>query len=255
MTDDMNKFWEQLRKQTADPQGFTPLTDAEAERRMAAAGEEPMSEDEIAAIVRKATAEGPQGIVPQGIVHRDIEKPQAQYFMKVAAAVLVTVALVAGVVSTRAMLWPERDDPTQTLQYRDAILIALNGQEEEKARRDSIFKIGTSTRTGIRGLQNVRRSDSALRTLRETLESPAVFEERDLSRLHAIKHAVRDSVEFIQDTSNPLNERVRRQRELEEQLQLGVLALKKVCATEAADGPLGSRARIALEHLRRQLPN
>jgi len=250
MTDQMNKFWEQLRNQAADPQGFTPLTDAEAERRMAEAGEEPMSEEEIAKIVRTATAEG-----PQGIVHRDIEKPQVHYFMKVAAAVLITVSLVAGVVVGKAVIWPERTDHSrglESLEYRDAILIAVNGQEQESARNDSLGRVLLSTRAGIRGLQQAR-ADGILSMLRETINSPTVFEERDLSRVRALEHPVKDNVKFIQDPANPLGDRVRRQRELGEQLQLGILTLKKVHATEKADGLLWDNARLALKNLRRQL--
>ncbi len=56
MNDDTDRFWEELRKQTGDPKCFTALTDEEAERRMAEAGEEPMSGEEIDEIVRSHRA-------------------------------------------------------------------------------------------------------------------------------------------------------------------------------------------------------
>ncbi|MHC4079326.1 MAG: hypothetical protein ACYST0_12900, partial [Planctomycetota bacterium] len=116
MSDDMNKFWEELRKRAADPEGFAPLTDAEAERRMAEAGEEPMSEEEIAAIVHNATAEGPRGVVAEGETrppesrgHRGTRIRQLPRFTKAAALVMAVALPVIGL-----WVWSGRH-PTTTL--------------------------------------------------------------------------------------------------------------------------------------------
>ncbi len=275
MAEDMNKFWAELQKQAADPKGFAPVTDAEAERRMAEAGEEPMSEAEIAAIVSNATGAGPRGVVGEGgseqepearqelREHRDIEVPQAN-LLKAAVVVVGVLLLVAGVIGTKAMLWPERTEPWvnpfHTLTYRNAIQIALDPGEKREIRNSAIGQILRSTRAGIRGLREIHDTEGTLRaggssilqTLLATVDGSDVSEDWDVSRVHALKHAVQESLEFIKDPSNPMNDRQRRQEELGAQLQLGVLALRKTLSQEPGER-LEKSLRDSLEHIRRAL--
>ncbi len=275
MTEDMNKFWQELQKQAADPKGFAQVTDAEAERRMAEAGEEPMSEAEIAAIVSNATGVGPRGVVGEGgseqepearqelREHRDIEAPQARYLMKAAAVVVGILLLVAAGVGTGIIPWPERAGPwvtPRTLTYRDAILIVVDPGEETAVRYDAVGRILPRTLAGIRGLREIHEAEGTLRasansilqTLLTTVKGSDVSEDWDVSRVHALKHAVQESLEFIKDPSNPMSDRQRRQKELGAQLQLGVLALRETLSQEPVER-LEKSLRDSLEHIRRAL--
>ena len=248
MSDDPNKFWKQLQEKAADPEGFVPLTDAEAERRMAEAGEEPMSEEEIARIVDSATAEGPRGVVTEG---PRVHTRHLRHWTKAAAVVLGAVLFAA------AGVWVWRGVYIEDLPYREAFDFALDQGEVDAKRRTAIAHVMVKAIEGIRTIKALRTeegplhavSERVLGELRGTLEGGEVFTPaRDWPRVRKIRTPIQQLRVFVSDPKQDAAARLAKVRDLAEQISLGILMSKRV-RTEGKASPTAKAPTTAARAL------
>ncbi len=141
----MEKFWRGVRQ--TDPADESDISMGEAARRLRAGGEDPFSEEAIAAMVTEVTGEA---VEPERQIRR------MGGWRKLAAAAVLVVGVV-GLMSTgvKFVFWPSGQNSSQTLVYDDANYVLVDEDEDHRKRVSAMATTYDFVRSGIRTIRRL----------------------------------------------------------------------------------------------------
>jgi hypothetical protein len=250
-------FWEELCRRARGTDWTSPPSLEEADRRMEAAGEEPLSAAQIDTIVREATRLGPRGasdfdagapatpVRPRRFGRIAAMLTGSVLLSKPALLASATVGIVAAVV-----LWSESRYSTWTLDYRTANAVLVDPGESEARRTAAGVTVFNDVADGIEVMLEIRdgggelgeRARIALDRLREQLDAPVPW------GLEQIAEWPTELSRLALDPDQHTSQRLGALERLAEQLHHGLLSLV-VVRSSAGPPSLKQQVRIALMYI------
>ena len=135
MISDADTFWRHILGRIRPERGNDVLSAQEAEQRMAAAGEDPISEERVARIVRSAT--GAAAPRPRALPARVHRFPMARPALRWAVAATVALAPLAAVAFYKLYDVAPAPPVSASWDYPTAIRLLLDESLDELSRRDA----------------------------------------------------------------------------------------------------------------------
>lgn len=235
MISDADTFWRQILARVRPGRVSDSVSLAEAEQRMAAAGEDEIAPERIARIARDVTGAAPAAARPQVVQGRVHRFPMARPALRWAVAATVALAPLAAVAFYK--MYDEAPTPLRPAQwgYATALAILVDPTTEDDTRRSAqgrvfqfVSQLGIETVRSLRGEAGpvANEAERVLERWRNDLTgepSGPVGSVTDLDSTTAI----------VRDQAVPTNERLMALNVLSDQIASGIAALREPVSSEA----------------------
>jgi hypothetical protein len=144
----MENFWKAVR-QISNRDTDRNIEMPEATRRMRIRGADPLSDDEVAAIVLDVTGDD---------VNPYSERQRIEGWRQLVAALLIVSGLITTGAGMAYVFWPSSQYSTQTLSYDQSTYVLVSDSEPHMKRRSAMFTAYDFVKSGI---TTIRESASA----------------------------------------------------------------------------------------------
>jgi hypothetical protein len=230
MISDADTFWRQILARVRPGRVSDSVSLAEAEHRMAAAGEDEIAPERIARIARDVTGAAPAAARPQVVQGRVHRFPMARPALRWAVAATVALAPLAAVAFYKMYdeAPTQKDRPSASWDYPVAVRILCDESRAEKERRSAQVMVAAFIRNlGVRTVRAIRAEGGAVGAEADRLLSYWRGElEKEPSGVVTPVTDIEDIVLQVGDRQTPTDQRLRLLRQLSADIASGIAALR-----------------------------